>query len=188
MSDYRGGRKTGAVHVHGSKDGEKSMNLTAKLTAGVAIAVIAGYVGTSLVGHESMAAADPAAIIKERQDLMKQQGKEAKAINDFLESGTGTADDVAKNAAAIKESSAKIFDLFPAGTSMNDDVGKTGAKPEIWQHAAAFKAAAANLGELAGALEQAAGSGDKQKMADAFGALGKNGCGGCHSKFRQKLD
>jgi cytochrome c556 len=172
------------------------MNLTAKLTAGVALAVIAGYVGTSLVGHESMAAtarlqlaaADPAAVIKERQDLMKGQGKEAKAIADFLESGTGTAADVAKNAAAIKQSSGKIAELFPAGTSINDGVGKTGAKPEIWQDMDGFKAAATKLGDLAGALEQAAAGGDKEQIAAAFGTLGKEGCGGCHTKFRQKLD
>jgi cytochrome c556 len=173
------------------------MNLTAKLAAGVALAVIAGYVGTSLVGHESaaatvsrlqLAAADPAAIIKERQDLMKGQGKEAKAIADFLESNTGTAEDVAKNAAAIKLSSGKIVELFPAGTSINDGVGKTGAKPEIWQDMDGFKAAAGKLGELAGALETAAAGGDKEQIAAAFGTLGKEGCGGCHTKFRQKLD
>jgi cytochrome c556 len=164
------------------------MNLTAKLTAGVAIAIIAGYVGASLVGHESMAAADPAALIKERQDLMKGQGKEAKVIADFLESGTGTTEDVAKNAAAIKQSSSKIVELFPAGTGINDGVGKTGAKPEIWQDPDGFKAAADKLGELAGAVEEAAAGGDKEKIAAAFGALGKEGCGGCHTRFRQKLD
>src|SRR5262245_33535783 len=158
--------------MRGFKTGERSMNLTAKLTAGVALAVIAGYVGSSLVGHESMAAADPAAVIKERQDLMKGQGKEAKAIADFLESGTGTTEDVAKNAAAIKQSSAKIPELFPTGTSLDDGVGKTGAKPEIWQDMDGFKAAATKLGELAGAVEEAAAGGDKEKIAAAFGTLG----------------
>jgi cytochrome c556 len=42
------------------------------------------------------------------------------------------------------------------------------------------------MGELAGALQAAAATGDTQQIATAFGTLGKEGCGGCHSKFRLK--
>ena len=31
-------------------------------------------------------------------------------------------------------------------------------------------------------------SGDKTKIEAAFGDLGKNGCGGCHETFREKLN
>ena len=37
-------------------------------------------------------------------------------------------------------------------------------------------------------LVAAAQTGDAAAMQAAFDALGKDGCGGCHSKFRQKLD
>jgi cytochrome c556 len=131
-------------------------------------------------------AQDPAEIIKKRQDAMKANGGDMKAINEFLEKDVGTADDVKAKAASIKEHSALIVDLFPAGTGMDD--GKTGAKKEIWEKPDEFKAAADSLGDLAGKLEVAAATGDKQEIADAFGALGKNGCGGCHQTFRQKLD
>lgn len=124
--------------------------------------------------------------IAKRQQAMKDTGANAKAINDFVESGTGSAEDVGKRAGEIKAVAAAIPDLFPAGTSLNDNVAKTAAKPEIWDNFDEFKAAAAKMGELAGALQDAAGTGDKQKIADAFGALGKDGCGGCHSKFRLK--
>src|SRR5262249_57681691 len=69
-----------------------------------------------------VAALSPADTIAERRKLMKGQGAAAKTIDDFVEGGTGTAADVAKAAASIKESSAKIPDLFPAGTSMDDNV------------------------------------------------------------------
>jgi cytochrome c556 len=134
------------------------------------------------------AALDPAEAIKQRQAMMKEQGKHAKAINEFVESGTGTAEEVGQHAAALKDSAAKIPDLFPAGTSIDDNVAKTAAKKEIWDDFDAFKASADKLGELAGALEEAAAGGDKQQIADAFGAMGKDGCGGCHSKFRQKQE
>jgi cytochrome c556 len=126
-------------------------------------------------------------IVTERRDTMKGMGAKMKDINGFVEQG-GDAASVATSAQEIQATSAKIPDLFPQGTSLNDNVGETGAKPEIWANFDAFKAAAAKMGELAGALAMAAQGSDKQAIADAFGALGKDGCGGCHSQFRQKLN
>ena len=78
--------------------------------------------------------------------------------------------------------------LLPAGTGIDDSVGKTAAKKEIWDKPDEFKAAADKMGMLAGELKEAAGTGDKQQIADAFGALGKDGCGGCHQTFRPKME
>lgn len=164
------------------------------LVAGLAIGALSVGIGMNgsavVVAGDSttvqLAALSPAEAIAERQKLMKGQGADAKAINEFLESGTGTAADVAKHAAALKTSSGMIADLFPAGTSVDDNVAKTAAKKEIWDNFDEFKASAAKLGELAGALEAAAGTGDKDQIAAAFGTMGKEGCGGCHSKFRLK--
>jgi cytochrome c556 len=147
---------------------------------------IAALVAAGLSVH--VVAQDAAESIKKRQDTMKEFGGYAKAINEFLEKGAGSADDVKAKAAEIKEHAAEIPSLFPAGTGMDDGVGKTGAKAEIWAKPDEFKAAADNLGALAGKLEEAAAGGDKQQIADAFGAMGKNGCGGCHQTFRAKLD
>ena len=164
------------------------------LVAGSAVVAtlvgMGGYAVLATAGTSTVqtAALDPAEAIKQRQALMKDQGKHAKAINEFVESGTGTAEEVSQHAAALKESAAKIPYLFPAGTSIDDNVAKTAAKKEIWDDFDAFKASAEKLGELAGALEQAAAGGDKQQISDAFAAMGKDGCGGCHSKFRQKQD
>ncbi len=133
-------------------------------------------------------AQDAATTLKNRQEAMKGFGGNMKAINEFVEKGAGTPADVAAKAAAIEEGSKQIVALFPAGTGMDDGVGKTAAKKEIWEKPDDFKAAADNMGMLAGKLKEAAATGDKQQIADAFGALGKNGCGGCHQTFRAKLD
>ena len=135
-----------------------------------------------------LSAQDPAAVLKERQETMKQLGGNMKAINDFVEAGTGSAEDVATRAASIREIAGKIPTLFPEGTSMDDGIGKTGAKPAIWSDWSGFQAAAKKMGEEAGKLAEVAAAGDRDAIGAQFGALGKDGCGGCHQTFRQKLD
>ncbi len=151
------------------------------LCAAAALAVLA-------VVAERSSAQD--AVIAQRQEAMKGMGGQMKIINAYVEKGEGDPAAVAAAAMQIQETSGKIPGLFPAGTSMEDQPGdgesKNGAKPAIWENRAAFEAAAAKLGDLAGATAAAAEGGDKQGITDAFTALGKDGCGGCHSQFRQK--
>ncbi len=170
------------------------MNSKSRMIVIAGLAVVAASIG--MTGYAVVAAGDqtavqfadlsPADAIAERQKLMKDNGAQAKAINDYLESSTGTAADVAAHAEAIKANAGKIVAFFVPGTSIDDNVAKTAAKKEIWDSFDEFKADASKLGDLAGALQEAAGTGDNQKIADAFGTMGKEGCGGCHSKFRQK--
>jgi cytochrome c556 len=142
------------------------------------------------IGFTVLAAAvadDPAAAISQRRDLMKDQGKNAKAIYQFTQ-GQGSAADVVAAANAIAADSAKIPDLFPKGSSLDEFPGKTGAKPAIWQDWDKFKADAEKLHEEATKLAEVAKGGDAQAIAAQFDAMGKNGCGGCHQSFRQKLE
>ncbi len=169
----------------------KSSRKIALVAGGALVATVVAMTGYAVVAAHAaatvqVAAATPAEAIKERQALMKDQGKHAKAISEFVESGAGTAADVATHAAALKEDAGKIPALFPAGTGVDDGVAETAAKKEIWDDFAAFEAAASKLGDLAGAVEAAAAAGDKQQIADAFATMGKDGCGGCHSTFRVK--
>ena len=165
------------------------------LVAGLGLAAAVVGIGLSQRGGTTaadaatvqVAALSPADIIAERRKLMKGQGAAAKVIDDFVEGGTGTAADVAKAAASIKESSAKIPDLFPAGTSIDDNVAETHAKKEIWANFDDFKAHAAKLHDLATALEAAAQTGDKDQISTAFATMGKDGCGGCHTLYREKI-
>src|SRR5882724_8201054 len=163
------------------------------LVAGLAVAAsigigMAGYTVVA-AGNETtvqLAELSPSDAIAERQKLMKGTGAAAKTIDAFVESGTGTADDVAKSAASIKEAAGKIPSLFVPGTSIDDNVAKTAAKKEIWDNFDDFKAKAAKLASLAADLEAAAATGEKQKITDAFNTMGKDGCGGCHSLYKQK--
>lgn len=172
------------------------MNSKSKMIIVAGLAAVAASIGIGMSGYAVVAAGNetavqlaelsPADAIAERQKLMKDNSAQAKAINDYLESGNGAAADVAAHAEAIKANAAKIVGYFVPGTSIDDNVAKTAAKKEIWDSFDEFKATAAKLGELAGALQEAAGTGDNQKIADAFNNMGKEGCGACHSKFRQK--
>lgn len=150
---------------------------------GGAIAMAAAIAAPAL-----LAAQDAEATIKQRQETMKQLGGHMKAINEFVESGNGSAEDVAARAASIQQVAAKIPELFPEGTSMDDGIGKTGAKPAIWAEWSKFQDAAKNMGEEAGTLASVAVTGDRDAIGVQFAALGKQGCGGCHTPFRQKLD
>lgn len=172
------------------------MSSKSKMIVIAGLAVAAASIGIGTTGYAVVAAGDqtsvqladlsPADAIAERQKLMKGNGAAAKAIDDFVESGVGTADDVAKNAATIKEAAGKIAGLFPPGTSMDDNVAKTAAKKEIWDNFDDFKAKAVKLASLAADLEAAAATTDKQKITDAFDTMGKDGCGACHSLYKQK--
>ncbi len=130
-------------------------------------------------------AADMSAVEK-RQALMKNNGKDAKTVAEYLK-GQGSAEDVAKAAAQIASNAKEIPELFPAGTSSKDLPGKTHAKPVIWTDMAKFKADAHTLEEKAMALEAAAKAGDKQKIQVAFGDMGRQACGACHGQFREKM-
>jgi cytochrome c556 len=172
------------------------MNSKSKMILVAGLAAIGASIGIGMSGYAVVAAGNetavqlaelsPADAIAERQKLMKGNGAAAKAIDGFVEGGTGTADDVAKNAAAIKDAAGKIPSLFVPGSSIDDNVAKTAAKKEIWDNFDDFKAKAAKLASLASDLEAAAGTGDKQKITDAFNTMGKDGCGACHSLYKQK--
>jgi cytochrome c556 len=150
------------------------------LLACAGVALLAG--GIAVVAP---ATAQDVAVVDQRKALMRANGQFAyRAIPAFIRQGTGTADDVVKAAVAFAEAGKKIPTVFPAGTSATDIPGKTLAKPEIWQQRAAFDAAAQNLVALAGALEAAAKSGDKERIGQAFTTLNTNGCNGCHNQFR----
>ena len=150
---------------------------------GVAAIVVIG-VG---VIHSGRSIAD-SPVIQERRALMKDMGKQMGIINDFLEKGVGDAAAVKAAADTIHSNATKIPGLFPQGTSLADNVGETGAKPEIWANFDNFKLAAAKLGELSATASAIAGAGEKTAIGEAFKNMGENGCGGCHQTFRQKLN
>ena len=134
-------------------------------------------------------AESPMDIVLKREEAMKQLGGHMKAIKAFATEGQGSAADVAKRAAEISDIAGKIPAMFPAGTDMNGAAdSKYLAKAEIWKDWAGFEKASTVLGVESKKLAAVAGGGDQAAIAAAFEQMGKEGCGGCHKTFRQKLE
>lgn len=149
-------------------------------------AILAVAVVVASVPADAQSGKNP---IKIRQMAMKQNSGNLKGVFGFLKGGkrAGNADTVALRAQALAAFGEQIPGMFPKGTGM-DDVGLkvSGAKSEVWSKPGDFRAAAANLSALARKLVAAAETGDKKQIAAAAGAVGKQGCGGCHKIFRMK--
>jgi cytochrome c556 len=141
----------------------------------------------AIAGAGAMASAqDKDAILKDRQATMKQQGKDASTVKAYL---TGKADQTAAVAAAtdLTKTTKKIPDLFPPGSGGPSPDGDFQPKPTVWTDWDKFLDAQKAAAAKADALLAAITAGDKAAIQTAFADLGKNGCGACHTTFREKL-
>jgi cytochrome c556 len=154
------------------------MNISV-LSAAFAAALVLGGVGATV------AFADDAKIVEDRQAAMKGQGKYMEAIKAFTE-GKGELPAAQTAATDLSQAIGKIAPMFPAGTGIDKMPGKSWAKPAIWSENDKFLAAQKNAQTKADALAAAVKGGDKAAITTAFGDMGKNGCGGCHGDFREK--
>jgi cytochrome c556 len=132
------------------------------------------------------AAVETDAIVKDRQATMKQQGKAMGGVKAFLE---GKSDQASAKAAAttLTQTTQKIPDLFPPGTGKPSPDGDFAPKAAIWTDWDKFLGAQKAAAAKADALLAAITAGDKAAIQTAFADLGKNGCGACHTTFREKL-
>jgi cytochrome c556 len=148
---------------------------------GGAAAVAALVVG---LGAAGVAAQDKGAVIKDRQDTMKSMGQAFGGVKQFID---GKADQKqAQDSADRLVQIIKTADTkFVPGTSMADAPNVSWAKPEIWADKAKFEAAFKNAVAEVEKLDAVVKTGDKDKIQAQFGDTGKNGCGGCHTQFRQ---
>ena len=123
-------------------------------------------------------------IMHDRHEGMEAVGKANKLLRREI-----TAD--APNVAAIRSSAATIASLaaksgkwFPKGTG--PEMGKTGAKPEIWQKPADFNAKIRDFQAASKALHQAAARGDLAAIKSSYGKLGGT-CKACHDPYRSEM-
>jgi cytochrome c556 len=131
-------------------------------------------------------AVDKDQVIKDRQSLMKQQGGDLGAVKTYLD-GTGDVAKATAGAADLVLTMKKIPDVFPPGTEGPNPEGKYAPKAEVWSDSKGFLAARDTAATKADALVVAVKGGDKAVIQEAFADLGKNGCGGCHGKFREEI-
>jgi cytochrome c556 len=128
--------------------------------------------------------ADAHQIMHERHEGMEAIGKANKAIKRELDGGSPDLRLVRSNASKIEALSHKASGWFPAGTG--PDVGKTGAKPEIWHNQQDFLAKLRDFQKAAQTFNSAAAGNDPNGIKTAFGDLGK-ACKACHDKYRTEM-
>jgi cytochrome c556 len=127
-----------------------------------------------LVSSQVFAQAD---VIEKRQQAMKSNSADAKAIKAAVESKDyATIETKAKDIMGTAE---KIPSLFPKGST----TGKTKALPAIWEKPDDFAKAAKNLSTAAGELAAAAKAKDEAAVGEKVKAV-SGACGGCHKAFR----
>jgi cytochrome c556 len=121
-------------------------------------------------------------VIKERKDIMKGNGDEAK-IGAAMAKGEQPFDLAAaqKVFATFADAASKMPNLFPDNSKTGED---TAALPKIWEDMADFKARFVKFGD--DAKEAQASVKDLDSFKTAFGNIGKNDCGGCHQLYRAK--
>ena len=141
--------------------------------------LVCAVLGVGLLTAGTVGAQD---VYKERETLMKGFGQSMGVVKGVVAEGKGTLADAAAAAAKIAAGAPSIASVFPEGTN----AGESEALPVIWTQWSDFEGHAKTMGELAAKLEAAAQSGDQAATLAAFGALGKDGCGGCHEIYRKK--
>ncbi len=138
-------------------------------------AAVVAILGASVAFADS----DP---IKARQELMKANGKATKTIVAMLKGAPFDLEAVKAALKSYEDAAQKAPALFPDDSKTGD---KTKALPEIWENKADFEARFEKLGEDAAAAETSI-TDEASFKANMMGVL-KN-CGGCHEKYRAKLD
>ena len=140
---------------------------------------------TTIILGISVAAAQQD-VIKQRKDLMKANGDQAK-IGAAMVKGEKPFDLAAaeKIFATFQDAAAKMPNLFPDNSKPPaDSTDDFNAGPKIWQNMADFKNRFAKFGQDA----KAAGASvkDLDSFKAAFANIGKNDCGACHEIYRLK--
>ena len=126
------------------------------------------------------ASADPVA---DRREEMKEFRDDMRAMKAALDRGNGL-DATAELATDMAEDAFEIRDWFAKRT-----IGpRSRALPAVWDQPAEFDSRIQELSRLAGLLAAAAGQGDLDAATAAFAALGREGCTGCHDRFRRPMD
>ena len=144
------------------------------LAAAVALFTIALSAGVAL-------AQDKEKVINERQEAMKQQGREMVAVRNYFQ-GKGEQAAAITAIESLKKSLPKVPDWFPPGTGIGEVTVKTRAKPEIWQQHDKFLADDKTVIGQIDTLDAAVKSGDKAKIETVFNEI--KFCNTCHETFR----
>jgi cytochrome c556 len=124
-------------------------------------------------------------LMHDRHEDMERIGKAVKATGRALKSNSPDLGVIRSSAETIARLSPQIPSWFPAGTG--PEVGKTHAKPAIWEKPQDFVQKAREFDAVAKAHDAAAKGGDIEAIKASFADLGKS-CKSCHEPYRAKDD
>lgn len=149
-----------------------------KLSRSRILAGIAAIAISAAIAGELVAQTDSAAVVKERQELMKEMGRAFGPLVAILKGESTDFAAAAASAEIMNANAQRIPDKFPEGSG-REAVAETRAKPVVWSDRATFEANARKLAEESAKLAEIARTEDAEAFQTQFQALGK-ACGGCH--------
>ena len=145
-----------------------------KMTTGIAVATLAA---AAFATTAVLAQSDP---IKQREHLMKENGKHAKALVQMVKGEASyNAKEVQAAFAQWHETAEKLPGLFPPDSKTGE---KTRAAPKIWENKKDFDAKAAAF-EKAVADNRAKAASSLDGLKVALRTVGK-ACSNCHDDYR----
>ena len=124
------------------------------------------------------------AIMHERHEGMEKIGDTNKLLRREIISSSPFMPAIQSGAATIAGLSVRANGWFPKGTG--PELGKTGAKPEIWQKPQDFAAKLRGFQAAAQAFNAAARSGDMNAIKARYADLG-GACKACHDSYRSEM-
>jgi cytochrome c556 len=128
--------------------------------------------------------AKAAQVMHERHEGMETIGKAFKALHREFDSSSPFVPTVRASAVQVASLAKRSSGWFPVGTG--PEVGKTGAKPEIWQNPQDFGAKLSAFQNAALVFNAAAASGDMNAAKARYADLG-GACKACHDKYRTEM-
>ena len=146
------------------------------------LAMVAGVAAGAAV--TKVTGAKAAQVMHERHEGMETIGKAFKALHREFDASSPFVPTVRSSAAQIANLSKSASGWFPAGTG--PDVGKTGAKPEIWQNPQDFAAKLSAFQKAAQVFNAAASGNDMAAAKARYADLGGT-CKACHDKYRTEM-
>ena len=124
------------------------------------------------------------AIMHQRHEGMEKIGDTNKLLRREITSSSPFVPAIQSGAATIAGLSVKATGWFPRGTG--PELGKTGARPQIWQTPQDFAAKLRNFQAAAQAFNQAAAGNGAGAIKARFADLGGT-CKACHDKYRADM-
>jgi cytochrome c556 len=143
------------------------------------------FVSLSGVAAHLAVAAPPTdarlAAVAHRQAQMKRLRDSMKTIVGFAQGAHEDKAQLRQAAGTLQQVAAGMDRLWPRGTAVGTGTSK--AKPQIWGEPVAFQRRISSLSAAAGAMVQAAATGDKARVQAQLRSVGA-ACKACHDFYQ----